>query len=422
MLPSSEPEVLMNFLAQLKGLLLPIFLIAILLPISQAWGKANSERSWRECRAEAPFAWVAESSITASGTTVTLIGEIHGARPAIVESDEFECWLSSFDMVVGEGDVSIPREATLGVQPVCVNDLGQKIWYEAVSVAVQGVQKWTSLLSQKSIVDFARARGEKSKRFSVAGLENPLDQFDMFDRFSCDLQKRMLAQAVADSNRGLSFRDYLALLRAYDRENSSELKNAMKRMDRDDICRCSAEVEAAVFKHRNEKFARRILEIGTLGGYSTIWMARALPAGGLICTLEADPHHAAVAKTNLDRAGVTEKVNLRVGPALETLQDLLTEETEPFDLVFIDADKPSNPDYLAWSLKLTRPGSLIIGDNVVRNGQVIDDLSDDPRVQGVRTFTDLIASNPNLLATALQTVGAKGWDGFVVALVVEPAV
>ncbi len=168
--------------------------------------------------------------------------------------------------------------------------------------------------------------------------------------------------------------------------------------------------------------ARRILEIGTLGGYSTIWMARALPAGGLICTLEADPHHAAVAKTNLDRAGVTEKVNLRVGPALETLQDLLTEETEPFDLVFIDADKPSNPDYLAWSLKLTRPGSLIIGDNVVRNGQVIDDLSDDPRVQGVRTFTDLIASNPNLLATALQTVGAKGWDGFVVALVVEPAV
>lgn len=168
--------------------------------------------------------------------------------------------------------------------------------------------------------------------------------------------------------------------------------------------------------------ARRILEIGTLGGYSTIWMARALPPDGVIVTLEADPHHAAVARSNLDRAGLTKKVNLRVGPALETLADIASEEADPFDLVFIDADKPSNPDYLSWSLKLTRPGSLIIGDNVVRDGQVINDLSDDPRVQGVRSFTDLIASNPNLLATAMQTVGAKGWDGFAIALVVEPAI
>jgi predicted O-methyltransferase YrrM len=165
--------------------------------------------------------------------------------------------------------------------------------------------------------------------------------------------------------------------------------------------------------------ARKILEIGTLGGYSTIWMARALPLGGTIVTLEADEHHAGVALANFQRAGILSSVDLRVGPALTELPKIEREGVGPFDLVFIDADKPSNPDYLAWSLKLTRPGSLIIGDNVVRDGEVVDATSNDPRVQSVRAFTDMIASEPRLVATALQTVGVKGWDGFSIALVVE---
>ena len=164
----------------------------------------------------------------------------------------------------------------------------------------------------------------------------------------------------------------------------------------------------------------RILEIGTLGGYSTIWMTRALPTGGCIVTLEVDAHHAEVARTNLARAGVADRVDLRVGPALDSLRDLEVRGAGPFDLVFIDADKPSNPDYLAWALKLTRPGSIIIGDNVVRDGAVTDGGSDDPRVQGVRRFTDLIAAEPRLVATALQTVGTKGWDGFTMAFVIDP--
>lgn len=164
--------------------------------------------------------------------------------------------------------------------------------------------------------------------------------------------------------------------------------------------------------------ATRVLEIGTLGGYSTIWMARALSEGGRIITLEADENHAAVARANFVRAGLSDRIDLRAGPALSTLPLLESEEQEPFDLVFIDADKPSNPDYLAWALKLTRPGSLIIGDNVVRDGAVIDEGSADARVQGVRRFTDIIAEEPRLVATALQTVGSKGWDGFAMALVV----
>lgn len=165
--------------------------------------------------------------------------------------------------------------------------------------------------------------------------------------------------------------------------------------------------------------ARSILEIGTLGGYSTIWMARALPPGGSILTLEADEHYAHVARANFQRANVNACIDLRVGQALETLPEVEKQGLGPFDLVFIDADKPSNPDYLAWSLKLTRPGSLIIGDNVVRDGKVVEATSDDPRVQGVRSFTDLIASEPRLVATAMQTVGVKGWDGFAIALVVK---
>ncbi|MEV5674870.1 MULTISPECIES: O-methyltransferase [unclassified Streptomyces] len=165
--------------------------------------------------------------------------------------------------------------------------------------------------------------------------------------------------------------------------------------------------------------ARTILEIGTLGGYSTIWLARALPAGGRLVTLEADPAYAEVARANIARAGLAEVVEVRVGPALETLPALAAEGYGPFDVVFIDADKPSNPDYLAWSVELTRPGSLIIADNVVRDGDVVDADSTDPKVQGVRRFTELVAADPTLSATALQTVGDKGYDGLMAVLVTE---
>ncbi|MEE1749696.1 MULTISPECIES: O-methyltransferase [unclassified Streptomyces] len=163
--------------------------------------------------------------------------------------------------------------------------------------------------------------------------------------------------------------------------------------------------------------ARTVLEIGTLGGYSTIWLARALPEGGRVVTLEADPAYAEVARANIERAGLADVVEIRVGRALDTLPELAAEGHGPFDVVFIDADKPSNPDYLAWSLKLTRPGSLIIADNVVRDGEVVDGTSDDPKVQGVRRFTELVAAEPTLTATALQTVGSKGYDGLMMALV-----
>ncbi|MER5983062.1 O-methyltransferase [Streptomyces sp. NPDC001787] len=165
--------------------------------------------------------------------------------------------------------------------------------------------------------------------------------------------------------------------------------------------------------------ARTILEIGTLGGYSTIWLARALPEGGRLVTLEADPAYAEVARANIARAGLADVVEVRVGPALETLPVLAAEGYGPFDVVFIDADKPSNPDYLAWSVELTRPGSLIIADNVVRDGEVVDADSADPKVQGVRRFTELVAADPTLSATALQTVGDKGYDGLMAVLVTE---
>ncbi|MCX4786726.1 MULTISPECIES: O-methyltransferase [unclassified Streptomyces] len=165
--------------------------------------------------------------------------------------------------------------------------------------------------------------------------------------------------------------------------------------------------------------ARTVLEIGTLGGYSTIWLARALPEGGKLVTLESDPECAEVARGNIERAGLAEVVEIRVGRALDTLPELAEEGYGPFDVVFIDADKPSNPDYLAWSLKLTRPGSLIIADNVVRDGEVVDGASDDPKVQGVRRFTELVAAEPTLTATALQTVGSKGHDGLMMALVTD---
>lgn len=163
--------------------------------------------------------------------------------------------------------------------------------------------------------------------------------------------------------------------------------------------------------------ARRILEIGTLGGTSAIWLARALPPGGRLVTLEADPRHAAVAAGNIARAGLADRVDLRIGAALDSLPALAAEGLGPFDLVFIDADKPNNPSYLNWALRLARPGTAILADNVVRGGAVLQPDSTDPRVQGVRAFLDLVAAEPRLQATALQTVGAKGWDGFVLALV-----
>jgi predicted O-methyltransferase YrrM len=163
--------------------------------------------------------------------------------------------------------------------------------------------------------------------------------------------------------------------------------------------------------------ARRILEIGTLGAYSTIWLARALPPGGRLTTLEREPHHADVARANLARAGLADVVDVRVGPALETLPLLADEGGDPFDLVFVDADKQSAAEYLRWALRLTRPGSLIVADNVVRGGALADGDSDDPRVCGVRRMHELLAAEPAVCATTIQTVGAKGYDGFTLALV-----
>src|SRR6202453_1632325 len=156
--------------------------------------------------------------------------------------------------------------------------------------------------------------------------------------------------------------------------------------------------------------AKRVLEIGTLGGYSTLWMARALPEGGRIVTLELSPHHARVARGNLDNDGVLERVELRVAPAVESLTPLVAEAVKPFDLIFIDADKQSYPEYLEWSLKLARVGTVIVADNVVRGGRVIEPGSDDANVLGVRRFAELVAQEPRLSATVLQTVGTKGYD------------
>jgi predicted O-methyltransferase YrrM len=163
--------------------------------------------------------------------------------------------------------------------------------------------------------------------------------------------------------------------------------------------------------------ARNILEVGTLGGYSAIWLGRALPPGGRLVTLEADPKHAAIARANLDRAGLTGVVEIRLGPALETLPRLAAEGRGPFDLVFIDADKPSTADYFAWALKLSRPGTVIVVDNVVRKGGVIEPDNTDANVLGVRRFLEALAAEPRVTATAIQTVGGKGYDGFAIAVV-----
>ncbi|HSY68049.1 MAG TPA: O-methyltransferase [Edaphobacter sp.] len=163
--------------------------------------------------------------------------------------------------------------------------------------------------------------------------------------------------------------------------------------------------------------AKRVLEIGTLGGYSTIWLARALPSDGRLVTLEAEAKHANVAKANIERAGLSSLVELRLGPALDSLALLHQEGVPPFDFIFIDADKQNIPRYLEWSLRLSRPGTVIITDNVVREGAIINPEDPDPRVQGVRRFFEMVAADPRLDATTLQTVGSKGYDGFTLAVV-----
>lgn len=163
--------------------------------------------------------------------------------------------------------------------------------------------------------------------------------------------------------------------------------------------------------------ARRILEIGTLGGYSGICMARALPDDGRLVTLEFDPAHAVVARANFAAAGVSERITLLEGAALDTLPKLLADGEGPFDLIFVDADKPNNPNYLEWALKLSRPGTLTVWDNVIRDGAVADAESEDPRIQATRRLFDLLAADPRLTVTAVQTVGCKGYDGFALARV-----
>jgi predicted O-methyltransferase YrrM len=163
--------------------------------------------------------------------------------------------------------------------------------------------------------------------------------------------------------------------------------------------------------------AARILEIGTLGGYSTIWLARALPPGGRLVTLEYEARHAEVATRNIARAGLAHAVEVRIGRAQDTLPRLAAEGVGPFDFIFIDADKQGYPGYFEWALKLSRPGSLIVADNVVRNGGVVDDASADPSIQGVRRMGELVSKETRVSATAIQTVGSKGYDGFMLILV-----
>jgi len=163
--------------------------------------------------------------------------------------------------------------------------------------------------------------------------------------------------------------------------------------------------------------ARRILEIGTLGGYSTIWLARALPPGGSVMTLEAEQKYAEVARANFRRAGFDTAIELRVGAALDSLPKIALENRGPFDLIFVDADKRNNPSYLTWALKLSRPGSVIVIDNVVRQGAIVDPSLGDPTLEGVKRMNEMIAAEPRLDATAIQTVGIKGYDGFIIAVV-----
>jgi len=164
---------------------------------------------------------------------------------------------------------------------------------------------------------------------------------------------------------------------------------------------------------------RTILEVGTLAGYSTIWLGRALPRGGRLLTLEVNPKHAEVARVNVARAGLGALVEIRLGPAVETLAKLLSDHEGPFDFVFVDADKPNTRTYFDWAVRLSRPGTLIVVDNVVRKGELANASSDDPNVRGMRAFLEALASDSRVSATGIQTVGTKGYDGFVLARVVD---
>jgi predicted O-methyltransferase YrrM len=163
--------------------------------------------------------------------------------------------------------------------------------------------------------------------------------------------------------------------------------------------------------------ARRVLEVGTLAGYSTIWLARAVGDGGGVVTLELDPHHAEVARANFARAGVEGVVDLRLGPALDSLAAIEKEGSGPFDFVFVDANKDAYPEYLRWALRLSRPGTLIVVDNVVRGGRVLDEHPDDAQIAGARAALEFLGGEPRVLATAIQMVGSKNYDGFAVAVV-----
>jgi len=194
------------------------------------------------------------------------------------------------------------------------------------------------------------------------------------------------------------------------------LDGALRASDAANLPAIAVSVPQGKFLHLLARLrgAKRILEIGTLGGYSTIWLARALPDGGRLISLEFDPRHADVARANIARAGLADRVEIRVGRAIDALPALPA--AEPFDLVFIDADKPSTPDYVRWALKLTGPGSVIVVDNVVRNGEVIAE-QPDANAAGMRQALALMAAEPRLSATVIQTVGSKGYDGFAIALV-----
>ncbi len=163
--------------------------------------------------------------------------------------------------------------------------------------------------------------------------------------------------------------------------------------------------------------ARRVLEVGTLGGYSTIWLARAMGADGRLITLEVEPRYAEVARTNIARAGLSDVVDVRLGAALDTLPQLAAEGAGPFDVTFIDADKPNNAEYFGWAVRLSRPGSAIVVDNVVRQGAVIDADSTDAATKGTRRLYEVMAAEPRVSATVIQTVGSKGYDGFAIAVV-----
>lgn len=202
-------------------------------------------------------------------------------------------------------------------------------------------------------------------------------------------------------------------------DEDDALREALERSDSAGLPPINVSPPQGKFLHLLARIAgsRRILEIGTLAGYSTIWLARALPEGGRLVTLEIDPRHAEVARANLERAGVADRVELRVGRALDTLPLLEQEGAGPFDLFFVDADKPANPDYFRWALRLARTGSVIVVDNVVRNGKVVDPESGDPSVEGVRRLNELMAGEPAVTVTELQTVGLKGYDGFALGVV-----